>query len=461
MSNILFDIDSYKASHWLQYPPNTTNAFFYLESRGGDFDETVFFGLDALLADLEVPSWRDVAAAQQLYKVHGVPFNADGWFRLIQKYPHRLPLHIRSVPEGTVVPTGNVLMTVETTDPEFFWLGSWVETYLMRVWYPTTVATLSRAVKKVVWKYLDETCDVPLALLPSRLHDFGSRGVSSAQSAAYGGAAHLVSFQGSDTFGAIQLIGRVYGEVVAGYSIPAAEHSTITSWGRNGECAAYSNMLDQFAKPGAILAVVSDSYDLDNALDRFWCSELKQKVIDSGAIVVIRPDSGNPTEQVLKCLTKLEQAYGKQTNDKGYAVLNHVRVIQGDGINRHSIEEICQSVKAHGYSLENVAFGMGGGLLQQVNRDTLKFAYKCSSVVVDGVQRDVFKDPVGEPFKRSKAGRLDLQHTDEGYQTVVGPSLFSVLETAYLDGKIRETSFDKVRRRAELPEVVKADGNKS
>jgi nicotinamide phosphoribosyltransferase len=243
--------------------------------------------------------------------------------------------------------------------------------------------------------------------LPFKLHDFGARGTSSGESAEMGGMAHLVNFLGSDTIEAIVAARQYYGEFMAGFSIPAAEHSTITAWGREGEVAAYRNMLKQFAKPGKVLAVVSDSYDIDHACDALWGQELRQEVIDSGATVVIRPDSGDPLEVLPRIATLLADRFGCTLNSKGFKVLNHVRLIQGDGIDGpDSIHDILQKLKEHGFSADNIAFGMGGGLLQQVNRDNYGFAMKCCAAKVNGEWRDVFKDPITDPGKASLKGRL-------------------------------------------------------
>ncbi|MFG6467940.1 nicotinate phosphoribosyltransferase [Roseateles sp. BYS87W] len=405
---LILNTDSYKASHWLQYPPGTQTVFSYIEARGGTLPYTVFFGLQALLKEYFTRpiTADDVALAAEVCAGHGVPFHREGWLHIVHAHGGRLPLRIRAVPEGTVVPVQHALVTVENTDPACAWLTSYVETALLRVWYPTTVATHSHATRQLIATSLARTGDP--AGLPFKLHDFGARGVSSLESALLGGMAHLVNFQGTDTLTAVLGARVYYREPMAGYSIPAAEHSTITAWGRDGELAAYRNMLRQFGRPGALLAVVSDSYDLDAAVSRLWGTELRDEVIASGATVVIRPDSGNPTEVVLRTVQSLDRAFGSTVNAKGFRVLNHVRVIQGDGITRESIAAILAALEAAGYSADNAAFGQGGALLQQVNRDTLGFAMKASAVQVHGAWREVFKAPATDPGKRSKAGRLDL-----------------------------------------------------
>ena len=398
---LVLNADSYKMSHYAQYPPGTTTVFSYIESRGGVHDRTLFFGLQYILKEyfFAPVTAADVALAQTLCRGHGVPFNYDGWMHIVQVHQGRLPVRIAAVPEGTLVPTQNVLLTIENTDPACFWLTSFLETALMRIWYPTTVATNSWMCRQLIAKYVRETGDE--AGIGLKLHDFGARGVSSLESALIGGMAHLVNFQGTDTLTAVLGAQTYYGEPMAGFSIPAAEHSTITSWGREGEADAYRNMLAHYGRPGSVLAVVSDSYDLGNAVKKIWGETLRQQVIDTGATVVIRPDSGDPATMVLNTVRALDATFGALVNDKGYRVLQHVRVMQGDGITIRSIRTILANLQFNGYSADNVAFGQGGALLQIVNRDDLRFAMKCSAVAVDGVWRDVYKDPVTDPAKRS------------------------------------------------------------
>ncbi len=458
--NIILNTDSYKVSMFKQYPAGTTNVYSYIESRGGRYDRTVFFGLQAFIKEylLEPITQADIDIADEILTAHGEPFNREGWQYILDKHNGYLPVVIRAVPEGTVVPVKNVLATIENTDPECFWLTTWLETALLRaVWYPTTVATQSYTIRKVILDALERTGDP--SLIDFKLHDFGARGVSSLESAAIGGAAHLVNFMGSDTISGVLYAREYYDAGVSGFSIPAAEHSTITSWGRDGEVDAYRNMLTNFAKPGSIVAVVSDSYDIFNAASKLWGEELRQEVIDSGATVVIRPDSGDPDIVCRKLVSILGEKFGYTTNSKGYKVLNNVRLIQGDGVNEHTIRTILGGFQAYGWSADNIAFGMGGALLQQVDRDTQKFAMKCSNVTVNGEDRDVVKDPITDPGKKSKAGRVQLWKSGGEWATAVkqptgwtdkgiGPFV-QMLEEVYRNGKlVKEISFEEVRQNA-------------
>lgn len=456
-NNVMLNTDSYKASHWVQYPPGTEQVYSYIESRGGRFDRTVFFGLQMFIKDyLAKPiTMADLEEAKEFWAAHGEPFNEEGWRYIIERHGGYLPLLIKAVPEGSVIPTHNVLATIVNTDPRCYWLTSYLETALLRaVWYPTTVATTSWHCKQIIRASIERTSDDP-AQIAFKLHDFGARGVSSHESAAIGGAAHLVNFMGTDTVAGVLAARRYYGERMAGYSIPAAEHSTMTSWGRDHEVDAYRNMLKQFAKPGSIVAVVSDSYDIYNATSEIWGGVLKDEVLASGATVVVRPDSGDPLMVPIEIIQALGERFGHTVNSKGYKVLpSAVRVIQGDGITVDTLPVIISNLESAGWAIDNLAFGMGGGLLQHVNRDTQKFAMKCSAALVNGEWVDVYKDPVGDHGKMSKRGQMALIRENGRYETVPlsGWAWADMLTPVYRDGKlVRDWSFQDVRDRSNYP----------
>ena len=418
--NIIKATDSYKISHYRQYPPGTEKVFSFFESRGGMFPAVTFFGLQYILARYlagTAVTAQDVAEAKDYFAAHfgdKTLFNEAGWMHIVNVHRGRLPVVIRAVPEGTTVPTGNVLMTIENTDPACPWLPNYLETILSQVWYPSTVATQSREMRRVILTALEKTGDP--AGIDFKLHDFGYRGSTSIESAGIGGAAHLVNFMGTDNLAAIDVAREYYGEPMAGFSIPAAEHSTITSWGKDHEKEAFENMLDAF--PTGLVAVVSDSYDIFAACKHIWGEALKEKVLARDGLLVVRPDSGYPPEVVTEVLSLLGTAFGGSVNAKGYKVLNpKVRVIQGDGIDYEMLGNVLAAVADAGWSADNLAFGSGGGLLQKVNRDTQKFAFKCSAVQVNGIWRDVSKNPITDPGKRSKAGRLALVYMNGSHRS--------------------------------------------
>lgn len=420
--SILLNADSYKASMYVQYPPKTQYIYSYVESRGSKVaDYTIFFGLQMFLKEyLSKPiTTEEINIAEQLITAHGEPFNRKGWEYVVEKHGGKLPIVIRAVEEGTKVNNHNVLLTVENTDLECFWLTTYVETALLRaIWYPTTVATISHVAKSIIKKYLEETSDDVSGLL-FKCHDFGSRGVSSFESAGIGGLAHLVNFRGSDTMTSLLYAREYYNHTnePAGWTIRASEHSTIVSWGKEHEVDAYENMIDQFGDQ-TIFACVSDGFDIYNAVENLWGGVLKSKVQDMAAMLVIRPDSGIPEKVVVECMEILDRKFGSVVNSKGYKLLNKVRIIQGDGITIESIPVILEAVKQAGFSTDNLAMGMGGGLLQHCNRDTFKFAMKCSSAIIDGRDVDVYKDPITDKGKTSKKGRFALVKKDDNFETV-------------------------------------------
>lgn len=457
--------DSYKVTHHKQYEKGTTTVYSYFESRGGDFKEVVFFGLQYFIKEyLLTPITTEmIDYAEKRFAAHFGDkslFNRKGWEYIVEKHGGRLPIRIKAVPEGTVVPVSNVMMTVENTDPECFWLTNYMETLLVQVWYPSTVATQSRQMKKTYMNYALRTGSPLDGQQDFKLHDFGYRGSTSVESAGLGGCAHLVNFKGTDTFAALEVAYEYYGEEMAGFSIPAAEHSTITSWGKDREVKAFENMLDQF--PTGLVAVVSDSFDVFNACANLWGTELKDKIVNRKGTLVIRPDSGNPPEVVVKVLNILGEKFGyteKVMPSGTYKTLPpFIRVIQGDGIDITMLDSILFAMKSAGWAADNIAFGSGGGLLQKVNRDTCKFAFKCSEAVVNGEQRDVSKDPITDPGKKSKAGRLYLVKTPNGgwfTQNNVGEKngwIFTdQLQAVYEDGKLLvDQKFFDIRERAKI-----------
>jgi nicotinamide phosphoribosyltransferase len=460
LNNPILLTDSYKTSHFRQYPPGTETIYSYLESRGGAFNNLVFNGLTPIIEKFfkNTPITMEmVNEAEEFVNAHMGPgcFNRAGWERIVNVHMGYLPVIIKALPEGTVIGPHNVMMTVENTDPELPWVTNYVETLLLQIWYPVSVASLSRKIKGLILEFLEQT-GTPEDI-DFKLHDFGFRGASSVETAAIGGAAHLINFKGTDNMAALSMIRDIYGDKMVGFSIPAAEHSTITSWGELNEYDAYKNMVDQFGQ-GVMYAVVSDSYDIQNACDVIWGQMLRAAVENAPATLVVRPDSGHPPTVVLQCVETLANRFGWTVNEKGFKVLNKVRVIQGDGINYDSIYDILDTLAYNGWSADNVAFGMGGALLQQVNRDTAKFAIKASSITRNGKRYDVFKRPAGDLGKSSKAGRFKVIRDEDG--TLRSVNVEDSLEPCQMityyssrDGGLyssRVESFEAIRERAKL-----------
>ncbi len=219
------------------------------------------------------------------------------------------------------------------------------------------------------------------------------------------------------------------------------------------------SMLNNFAKPGAIFAMVADSYNIYDFVDMI-CNdqEIRAKIIahgKSGGLTVIRPDSGDPAVVIPKLLHKLDKGFGSVVNDKGYKVLNYVRIIWGDGINELSIRTILMvSMIMNGFSADNLAFGMGGALLQIVNRDTQKFAMKCSAIYRNGEWIDVFKDPITDSVKKSKKGRFMIVKQGGEFKTVPYDEANKdqdIMALRYKNGQsFNEINFAKVRANTEM-----------
>lgn len=466
--NLLLLADAYKYSHHKLYLPGTTKIYSYLESRGGVFSETVFYGLQYFLKEyLEGQAFteQDLDEADEI--MQGVFGRNDVFERanfqyILDKHDGKLPVRIKAVAEGTVVPVHNVLMTIENTDPNCYWLTNFLETLLMQVWYPCTVATLSREVRKIVERYFHETADASsLVAMDYVLNDFGLRGVSSVESGALGGSAHLVNFLGSDTVHASRFLKKYYdAKKVYGTSIPATEHSIMTLLGQAGEKKIMQHVLNAY--PNGVVACVSDSYDIFHAVSDIWGGELKEQILKRNGTLVIRPDSGDPVKTLLKVFGLLFERFGFTVNSKGYKVLpRQVRVIQGDAIDLQSIPVIYQHLKANGISAENLVLGMGGALLQKVNRDTQKFALKCSYAEVNGEWMNVRKQPVEmneegqivKSFKTSKAGKLKLVKIGEHLQTtdIYSNGYDDLLQTVFEDGVItKQYNFEEIRERARM-----------
>lgn len=459
--NLVLMTDSYKASHARLYPPGLTSVFSYMEARGGAFPETVFFGLQAYLLEYltgPVLTASHIDEAEAFWTAHfqrDDVFSAEEWWLLLDRHGGRLPLRVRAVPEGERVPVGNVLMTLENTDPEFPWLPGWLETLLLKVWYPTTVATQSAAIRRDIAAAYAASGEDP-AGVSFACHDFGYRGVSSEQTAAFGAAAHLLSFDGTDTVAGIRLLARDYAGGMSGFSIPATEHSVIIAWGRDREETAYRHVMETF--PDGVVACVSDSYDIFAAVERIWGSALREEVLARSGTLVVRPDSGNPFEIVPQVLETLWDRFGGTVNGAGYRVLDpHVRVIQGDGMGPDTIGPLYATILERGFSAVNLTVGSGGSLLQKVNRDTCQFALKVSEVTVDGKTYGVAKTPVTDAGKRSKEGRLKLVRTEDGgwatLSSIDDPAAFAKardeLVTVFEDGDvIRRWTLGEIRERA-------------
>lgn len=474
---IAFGSDSYKQSHWNLYPEGTEFVYSYCEPRiGARFKDTMFFGLSYILQRYlsgQVVTREKIEEAAAVCKAHfgsEAVFNRAGWEYILEAHNGRLPIRIKALPEGTVVPAGTCLFTIENTDPRVPWLTNFLETVLMQVWSPITVATSSREVRKIIAKYLDWN-GTPEGL-NFKLHDFGFRGVSSLETAALAGAAHLATgAMGTDTMAALALLRDYYSEPMAGFSIPATEHSIMTAGGPNGEADIVRRILK--THPTGLVAIVGDSYDMMGFIRNVIGNNLDiaTAIRNRQGTVVIRPDSGEIPQIDVDVFHALEAVFGSENNSKGFAVLPpYVRLIQGDGIKWtkqdildgggwwHTAEHILNRFHTERISSDNITFGSGGGLLQCFDRDTQRFAIKCSAMCVNGEWRDVYKEPKTDPTKNSKRGRLAVVRnshneivTTQANGDWMSHGFKNLLETTFEDGELKnQQKLSDIRERAAI-----------
>ena len=449
IKNNLLNTDSYKLSHFLQSPKNVTSASAYLEPRKnfGAISDIVFFGLQAFLNNKPFDfTLKDVEEAATLAEKHGVPFNKSGFVEMFHDCKGTFPIQIDALHEGSVVKPKIPMLRVTNTNEKYAWIVGYVETMILRaVWYPSTVASLSRGIMRNIFvPNWNETSDAPIESLNHRLHDFAGRSVSSFESAGIGGMAHLLTFDGTDTLSGILFAIEHYGSDVCGHSVPASEHSQTVLWGAgDGEIEFIRNHIRN-NKGKAVIASVMDTYDQHNMIDNIIGKTLKDEIIEFGGTFVCRLDSGNPSDEVIYTLKSLWESYGGTVNSKGYKVLHpSVRVLQGDGVNYNSIMQILDRMKQEKFSIDNIGFGMGSKLLQGVGRDDYGFAYKVSHAVVDGVSVDVFKQPIGDKSKTSKKG---IVYVDSNFEyTPVKPDV-DMLKTVYKNGVlVKSVSFSDIK----------------
>lgn len=416
--------DSYKVGHWKMLPGGTTNMYSYGESRGltSGITDVVFYGFQAILKKhfSKQITASDVERTKRFADRHLRPgaFDYEGWMDVVTKNDGRLPIRISAIPEGNVVDPSIVLWAIEATDDKYAKLVSYFEPLFMQVWYPTTVASLSYSIKRMLKGFWEQTVDEEnMVGLEFALHDFGFRGATCVEAAGAGGSGHLLNFSGTDTMQAICHLYDFYGldeeddASMPAYSVYATEHTIMSAHSdaeNRDDLKAQEFFIDFLEKEGGIGSAVIDTYDAIRFAERLKSIfGDRVKALPNGTRFVLRPDSGDATVMPVLIIKMLMNSFGCEINKKGFKVLPpFLRVLQGDGMNINSIRTLCLNLRAGMISLENIVFGMGGGLLQSVTRDTLKFAQKASSITKDGKEIDVFKAPITDIGKLSKKGRV-------------------------------------------------------
>jgi nicotinamide phosphoribosyltransferase len=441
-------LDGYKVDHRRQYPAGTEyvySNFTPRSSRVPGVDKVVFFGLQYFLAAYlqelahETFFSKQRAAVTRKYQKFLDSYlgpNQIGTQHIADLHDlGYIPLRFQALPEGTRVPLRVPMFTVENTLPEFFWVTNYIETILSNViWKACTSATTAHRFRSMLTRFAESTGG-DLGFLNWQGHDFSFRGMSGPEDAALSGAGHLLSFTGTDTVPAIQLLDKYYtalpGTLVGG-SVAATEHSVMCAGGRTDERQTFQRLLELY--PTGILSVVSDTWDLWHVLSKIL-PQLKDQILARQGKLVIRPDSGNPadilcgtnrvtavthmlgTAQEKGVIETLWDLFGGTVNDKGYKVLNpRVGAIYGDSIDTERASEILQRLQAKGFASTNVVFGCGSYNYQYVTRDTYGFAMKATWAQVNGEEHMLYKDPVTDDGgKRSAKGRLGV--ADDAFGT--------------------------------------------
>jgi len=522
VDNLIIMTDSYKMTHHLALPDNLQESYAYLEARGGEMPYTTLallqYYIKRYLAGVRITPEKIEEARQKNIAHFGFDcFNSDMWYYIWENHGGKLPLEIKAVPEGTPVAIKNVLMTIKNTDTttdKCAPLVNIIETLLLKVWAPNTVATYSRVVRTLIFKYHQLSSEAPLYLINFMHHDFGYRGVSSEETARILGAAALSSgFVGTDTMGALVLANDYYNEPMAGFSVIATEHSVVCSYGaREKELDAYLTIIEKVKKHCAnvnplsgviILSLVSDTYNIYNVCKRIL-PQLREHFIDwrnNNGIpikIVIRPDSGDPAtvlfgynhsgyhaydlktletinrialdmniadveagELVNKGIFKiLFDEFGYTTNGKGFKVFHpQIGVLQGDGVHYNMMKNMYDIMIRQKLDIMNLVFGSGGKYLQTHDRDEQGYATKVIHVIIDNESICVQKNPITDAAKKSKKGYLKLVRTGPTWKDFItlqsdDPGFDEAedfLQTVFLNGElVLEYDFSDLRKNSEI-----------
>ncbi len=464
--NILLMTDVYKCGHLQQYKPGTNKIYSYLIARSDKkIPYTCFFGLQILMQEyLTQPITQEMV--YEFLKIRSEllgpnPIDIIEKMNSLAKLGY-LPLKIKAVEEGIVMPVKNVLMTITNTLPEFYWVVGFFESLILKVWNTTTVASYSMKLKKLVDKYNLNTTG-STAFSDWQVHDFGYRGCSSEETAAMSGAAHLINFRGTDTIPAVKLLKDIYSATgLIGSSVPASEHSVMCSFGRENELDAFKNMLSLY--PSGIVSIVSDTYNLWNVLTNFT-DILREDILSRDGKVVFRPDSGNPEKilcgdklaskgspQFKGALKILDEKFGSTINKQGFKELNpKVGLIYGDGMYFERVEKILNNLQEMGYATTNIIFGIGGLLLQNHSRDDMGFAIKATYSEVNGISQELEKDPITDSKKKSHKGLIQLIKKNNEFITIDQQQTEDggLLQTVFENGKIiKSYTLNQIRENA-------------
>lgn len=478
-------IDGYKADHRRQYPEGTEfvySNFTPRQSRVPGVDKVVFFGLQYFIKEYLIERWNegffkrpkdevlksykrrmdnylgpDAISCEHVAELHDLGY---------------LPIKIKALPEGTLVPVGIPVLTIVNTIANFSWLTNYLETLMSNIlWKPITSATTAFQYRKKFEEFAEKTGYDKL-FIPWQGHDFSFRGMSGNEDALMSGAAHLLSFTGTDTIPAIDFLEMYYNadsdkELIGG-SVPATEHSVMSMGEKESEINTFKRFITKLY-PTGIVSIVSDTWDFWKVMTEYL-PILKEDILARDGRLVIRPDSGDPVKiicgdnetapsflteaQIKGAYELLWDTFGGTINDKGYKVLDpHVCLIYGDSITLERQDSILNLLEKKGFAFSNGVLGIGSFTYEYVTRDTFGFAMKATWGQVNGKAKDIFKNPKTDTgFKKSAKGLLSV-YSDKGIlklkdQCSKAEEDSGLLEVVFEDGKLyKDQSLMEIRTR--------------
>lgn len=477
--NPLLYTDFYKVNHNLMYPENMNllySNFTPRKSRLPGINSIVFFGLQQFVKKYLLDKFqknffdRTLIDVMEEYQKH-VQLSDYSHIERLWELGY-LPIEIKALEEGTISPIGVPVFTIKNTHPEFGWLTNYLETLIScQLWQPITSATIANEYKKILNKWAIKTTGSSEGV-QWQGHDFSMRGMSSVESAILSGMGHLLSFTGTDSIPAIYALENNYNASgLIGASVPATEHSVMCMGEKESEIKTFERLLDLY--PTEILSVVSDTWNLWTVCTEFL-PQLKEKILARNGKLVIRPDSGDPVDiicgkqGIFTCSSGKEynavskgviellwETFGGTVNEQGYKVLDsHIGAIYGDSITLERAEEICKRLELKGFASTNIVLGIGSYTYQYNTRDTFGFAMKATYGEVDGVGREIFKDPITDDgTKKSKKGLLQVNMDDDLNIICLDQQTWEeektgMLKTVFLNGKlVKETTLEKIREK--------------
>ena len=477
--------DGYKVGHKFQYPEGTTLVYSNLtprKSRDPEIKEIVFFGMQYFIKEYLINQFDESffnrpkaevikEYARRLDNYLGkdsITYNHIGDLHDLGY----LPLEIKALPEGSLVPMRVPIFTIKNTLPEFFWLTNMLETLLSAIiWKPCTSATTAFVYLKTFTKYAKDTVGEDKSFIPWQGHDFSFRGMSGIEDAVMSGAAHLTSFAGTDTIPAIDFLEEYYRadcerELIGG-SVPATEHSVMCMGTQGDEIKTFERLIRE-VYPSGIVSIVSDTWDFWKVITKFLPT-LRAKILARNGKVVIRPDSGDPvkiiigdkdaipgTSEFKGAIECMWETFGGTITEKGYKLLDgHIGLIYGDSINLERQVEILEGLKQKGFASYNVVLGIGSFTYEYVTRDTFGFAMKATYGEVNGEGRDIFKDPkTDDGTKKSAKGLMQVYLDKKTSQLALkdqcswGEEKQGELKTVFKNGKLLvDWSLSEIRER--------------